>query len=196
MNICVFCSSSNAIGSEYFKLAKELGSLIGQNHHNLVYGGANVGSMNELAKSVQENGGRVTAIMPEFIEIKGLLYNNADEIIITKDMRERKKTMENLSDAFIALPGGFGTIEEILEILALKQLQVHNKSVILINYKNHYDSLIELFEQFYSKKFAKPENRNYYHFCKTAEEAIKYCENYKPVSFIDKWFRVQTEENK
>jgi len=191
MNICVFCSSSNAIDSEYFKLAKELGILIGKKNHNLVYGGANIGLMNELAKSVQENGGKVIAIMPEFIEIKGLLYNDADEIIITKDLRERKKTMESISGAFIALPGGFGTLEEILEILTLKQLQVHNKSIVFINHNHYFDSLISLFEQFYSKNFAKQENRNYYEFCKNPDEAINLCENYKPGGFIEKWYQNQ-----
>lgn len=190
MNICVFCSSSDAVDNKYFNLARSLGILLGMNHHTLVYGGANVGLMNMLAKSVQENGGKVIAVMPEFIEIKGLLYTNADEIIITKDLRERKKTMEHLADAFVALPGGFGTLEEIMEIITLKQLQLHNKPVIFINYDHYYDKLYELFEQFITEHFAKAENRKYYQFIDNPENAVTSCESYQPVNFIDKWFKV------
>jgi hypothetical protein len=194
MNICVFCSSSDALDQGYFQEAKTLGNLMAQHKHNLVYGGSNVGLMNELANTIREQGGKVTGVIPELIRDKGLAHINIDDLIVTHDMAERKKTMASLSDAFIAMPGGFGTLEEILEIVTLKQLQVHNKPVVFLNTNGFYDKLMEFFEHFYLNYFAKTEYREYYHLAATPDEAISYIENYQPPDFKDKWYWVGKEE--
>lgn len=194
MNICVFCSSSNALDPIYFETARHLGDLMIQHKHDLVYGGSNVGLMNELANAIQSQGGRVTGVIPELIHDKGLGHAAIDELIVTPDMADRKKMMASLSDAFIAMPGGFGTLEEILEIITLKQLQVHNKAVVFLNTNGFYDKLMEFFEQFYQHYFAKTDYRDYYYVASTPEEAIAYIENYQAPDFKDKWYWVGKEE--
>ena len=187
-NICVYCSSSDAVRSVYFETARELGGLISKRQHTLVYGGASVGLMGEVAIYSHKGGAKVIGIMPEGLADKGISYEKADQFIVTKNMRERKEKMESLSDAFISLPGGFGTLEEILEILTLKQLQFHNKAVVIINTDGFYDDLINMFEYIYKEHFAKPDYRSLYFIAKDAKEAIDYIENYKPVQLASKWY--------
>lgn len=194
MNICVFCSSSNALNSLYFEETRTLGNLMAKHKHNLVYGGSNVGLMNELANTIRSQGGKVTGVIPKLIRDKGLAHNDLDDLIVTPDMSERKKTMAILSDAFIAMPGGFGTLEEILEIVTLKQLQVHSKAVVFLNTDGFYDKLMEFFEQFYQQYFAKTDYREYYFLAATPQEAIAYIENYRAPDFKDKWYWVGKEE--
>ncbi len=194
MNICVFCSSSNALDKIYFEAARQLGGLMAARHHDLIYGGSNVGLMNELANTLKTRGRSVTGVIPELIRDKGLSHANIDELIITPDMTDRKKTMARLSDAFIAMPGGFGTLEETLEIITLKQLQVHNKPVVFLNTDGFYDKLMAFFEVFYSNYFAKRDYREYYYLANTPDDAINYIENYSAPDFKDKWYWVGADE--
>ncbi|MEA3444796.1 MAG: TIGR00730 family Rossman fold protein [Bacteroidota bacterium] len=194
MNICVFCSSSDALDLKYFETARELGNLMVQNQHDLIYGGSNVGLMNELANAIKSRGRKVTGVIPRLIHDKGLAHNNIDNLIVTPDMADRKKKMAQLSDAFIAMPGGFGTLEEILEIITLKQLQVHSKPVVFLNTNGFYNKLMEFFELFYQNYFAKTDYREYYFMANTPEEAIEYIENYNAPDFKDKWYWVGSEE--
>ena len=194
MNICVFCSSSNALDSKFFKEAIDLGTLLSEHKHNLVYGGANVGLMNEIAETMLKHGSHITGVIPEVINNKGLAFKDAHELIITKDLSERKMKMMNLSDAFIALPGGFGTLEEILEVVTLKQLQVHNKPIIFLNTDNFYSKLFSFFETIYDNYFAKKEYKSYYYLAETPDEIVEYLNNYSPPDFKDKWYNVRSEE--
>ena len=149
MNICVFCSSSNAIANVYFEAAVNLGKLIGQNNHSIVYGGANVGLMHTVAESARQSGAISIGIIPESIHNKKLSSPLDHEQIITPNMRDRKYLMRKRSDAFIALPGGFGTLEEILEVITLKQLQYHQKPIVFINTEGFFNSLFDQFERAY-----------------------------------------------
>ncbi len=194
MKICVFCSSSNALNKVYFDAAGQLGVIMANNNHELVYGGSNVGLMNKLANSIQDNGGIVTGVIPEVIKNKGLAYQKADRLIVTSDLSERKKTMTEMADAFIALPGGFGTLEEILEVMTLKQLQIHNKPIVFLNTNNFYDKLFHFFDTVYDDFFAKEEYRSYYSLFDNPLDVINYIENYKLPEFSDKWFNVNPEE--
>ncbi|MEW5819483.1 MAG: TIGR00730 family Rossman fold protein [Cyanobacteriota bacterium] len=187
--ICVYSSSSDAVKQIYFDEAEKLGILIAQNSYTLVYGGANVGLMGKIAESVYLNKGKVIGIMPEALTDKGITFDKADELIVTKNMYERKATMAKLSDAFIALPGGFGTLEELLEILTHRQLLFHNKPVVLINTDNYYYKLIEVFEHIYNENFAKPDYREMYYLAPDAVSAINYIKNYKPVALVNKWYK-------
>lgn len=194
MKICVFCASSNALAPQYYKLASEIGQSIGSKGHELVYGGSNVGLMEELSSSVKKSGGKITGIIPQKMKEKGLASSNADELIVTPDMSRRKYEMEELADAFIALPGGFGTLEEILEVITLKQLQYHNKPVVLINYNGFYDELLVFFDRMYRDNFAKLQYKDYYKVLTTAAEALEYVENYRAPRATDKWYNVQPDE--
>lgn len=190
MNICVFCSSSNAIADVYFKDAERLGKLIGQKGHSLINGGANVGLMETVTIAAGKSGASTLGIIPERMLNKNLVSNHSHKVEITADMMERKARMRELSDAFIALPGGFGTLEEILEVITLKQLDYHRKPVIFINTGHYYDHLFQQFEHSYTEHFAKPEYSRYYFIAKNPEEAISYIENYQPEEVLSKWYKV------
>ncbi len=189
-NICVFCSSSNAVPSEFFDEAKELGKIIASNSYNLVYGGAKVGLMGAVANSVKENGGTVVGIIPKMIKDKELANHNCDELIITKDLRERKHIMGERSDAYIALPGGFGTFEEILEVLTLKQLDIESKPIVFVNTMNYYKHLQLLIEDSIKYNVMKTSAQDLYFFAENSQEAIEYIKNYKPSQKESKWFDV------
>jgi hypothetical protein len=187
-SICVFSSSSDVIDRGFFEVAAELGAAIARRGDVMVYGGCSVGLMGAAARAVHEHKGHVIGVIPSFIESKGLGYEAADELIVTRDMRDRKATMEARSDAFIALPGGFGTLEEMFEIITLKQLQQHTKPVIFLNHAGFYDPLATLFEHMFEHRVAKPVYRTLYHFSQTVQEAFEYLDAYQPPQFENKWF--------
>lgn len=195
MNICVFSSSSNAIAPVYFQEAKKLGKLIGDNGHNLVNGGANVGLMEEVTTAAYNAGAKTIGVLPERLINRSLASKITDEIIVTKDMQERKAKMRELSDAFIALPGGFGTLEEILEVITLRQLSYHTKPVVFINTNNYFKYLKKQFEVSFSELFAKEVYRELFFFAIDAEEAIQHIEQYNPVELDSKWFTVPEKNN-
>ena len=186
--ICVYSSSSDAVAAEYVRAAVELGRLIGERGMELVYGGANVGLMGTLARAAKNAGGRVTGVIPRAIAARGLAFGDADELVLTDTLRERKAVMEERAGTFIALPGGFGTLEETLEAITLKQLGIHDKPVVFVNTAGFYDGLLGLFERFYELDFAKAESRSLYHVAPGPEEAMAYIETYSPVVFPEKWF--------
>ncbi|MBP7738620.1 MAG: TIGR00730 family Rossman fold protein [Spirochaetes bacterium] len=187
-NICVFCSSSSAVSGDYFRAARDLGRSLGENNFTLVYGGVSVGLMGELAGASTASGGTVISVIPESIRNKGITYEKADRIIFTKDLRERKAVMEEMSDAFIALPGGFGTLEEVMEILTLKQLKLQAKAVVFINTNGFYDNLLRFFDTIYSESFAKRIFQNLYSVVPDAESAIRALRDYEPVELESKWY--------
>jgi cytokinin riboside 5'-monophosphate phosphoribohydrolase len=186
--ICVFCSASSAIDDIYFDAAQELGKSIGERGWSLVYGGSDIGLMGAVARAVHLHNGTVVGVIPQTIHARGIAYETADEILITKDLRDRKAEMERRADAFIAMPGGFGTLEEIVEVLTLKQLQLHLKPIIFLNTNGFYDPLITLFEHFYQQRFAKPDTRQLYYVAPDADSASEYIETYQPPITESKWF--------
>lgn len=196
MNICVFCSSSNAIDHEHFSHAEILGQLIAEKGHSLIYGGANVGLMEHLALFTKQHGGKITGIIPQKIYDKELASEHPDQSIVTETMDERKKLMRESSEAFIALPGGFGTLEEILEVITLKQLDYHHKPIVFINTKGFYDHLFLQFEKSYSEHFAKENYRKLYTVVENPQQALAYIENYTPLDLGLKWFNVPQKNTK
>lgn len=184
--ICVYCSSSDALAPAFFDAARALGVMLAQQGHTLVYGGAYVGLMGALARAVHEQGGRVVGVIPEHMLAQA--YHDADELVVTRDMRERKKVMAEHADAFIGMPGGFGTLEEVLEVLTLKQLQLHSKPIALLNTLGFYDHLVSLFEHMYSAQFAKPAYRQLYYVAEDAPGVMSYIDAYAPVDLGPKWF--------
>ena len=186
--ICVYCSSSDAVNPDFFNLTKELGRMIAENNYGLVYGGGNIGLMGTLARSVKDNNGKVIGVIPRALHEKGLSFKDADKLIIAKDLRERKAIMEEYAHAFISLPGGFGTLEEILEILTLKQLKFHNKAIVFLSCRNFFKPLRELFDHIYTEKFAKEDYKKLYCFTDNIKTVFDYIDQYKPVKLKDKWF--------
>jgi cytokinin riboside 5'-monophosphate phosphoribohydrolase len=187
MNITVFSSSSDAVDPQFFRVADELGRMIGARGYSLVYGGTNIGLMGAVAKAAYESGARVIGVIPRHIADRGIAFEEAHELIFTRDLRERKAVMETQADAFVVLPGGFGTLEETVEIITLKQLHRHEKAVLLLNAHGFYDPLLALFEHFFEQRFAKTASRALYHFAPTVQEAFAYLDAYQPVPIPSKW---------
>ena len=190
MKICIFSSSSNGIDSIYVDETVKLSRLIGEQNHTLVNGGANVGLMETVLKEAKDAGAKTIGVIPEKLNGHKLASEHADELIVSKDMMERKSIMRDLSDAFIALPGGFGTLEEILEVITLKQLDYHSKAIVFLNTNGFYNDLFKQFEKSFEEKFAKEAYRNLYHIANSSEEVMKYLANYTPAQPINKWYKV------
>lgn len=142
MNICVFCGSSTGTNPIYADSARELGYLIASNHHTLVYGGGNIGLMGIVADAVLEKGGKVIGIIPDFLIKKEVGHSGLSQLEIVGSMHERKRRMADLTDAFIALPGGWGTLDETAEILTWKQLELVNQPLGILNVNGFFDSLL------------------------------------------------------
>lgn len=185
--ICVYSSSSCTIDDCYFDVAKSLGREIARRGDTFLYGGGLVGLMGETARAVHDSGGRVIGVIPKALNVKGVVYEYCDELIVTEGLRERKAEMDARSDAFIALPGGYGTLEEILEIITLKQLRYHNKPIVLLNTNGFYDNLLAQFDLLIDCRFAKEECRKLYYVTDNVSEALQYIDSYRPVEFSVKW---------
>ncbi len=153
----------------------------------MLFGGGLLGLMGATAKSVHQNNGKVIGVIPKALNLPGVVYENCDQLIVTDGLRERKAVMDSKSDAFIALPGGYGTLEEILEIITLKQLGYHNKPVVILNTNGFYGQLLTLFEQIIDQHFAKPDCRQLYQVVKEPLEALTYIDHYQPFAFREKW---------
>lgn len=185
--ICVYSSSSWAIDPVYFEAASALGREIAAKGHLFLFGGGLTGLMGACARSVHQHHGHVIGIIPEALHVKGIVYDRCDELVVTKGLRERKATMDERSDAFIALPGGYGTLEEVLEIITLKQLRYHNKPIIILNINHFYDKLLEQFETIISQQFAKPECQELYFVTEDISAALVYIDSYEPPVFVPRW---------
>jgi len=188
MKICVFCSSSDAVGPEYFAAAAAMGSLIGSGGHTLVFGGGRVGMMGAVARAVHAAGGRVVGIIPRFMDRTGVTYEKCDDLVVTEDMRDRKARMMSSSNAFVALPGGFGTLEELSELITLLQFRLLTGPLALVNTLGFYDGLAGIFERFYREKFAKPENGSVLALVEDPEAAMRYIDTFTPPKLVSKWF--------
>jgi len=187
-SLCVFCSSSDALEQHYFDLATNLGKALAQHNITLVYGGAHVGVMKHLALAVQQNNGQVHGIIPRVIFEKGIAYEEADELTMVDDMAQRKQIMENEADAFVALPGGIGTLDEVFEMLALKQLGQHNKPVVFLDTNGFYNSLAPHLEKLVKEHFIKQQANALYHISHTLEDMFDYFDRYETKDLGGKWF--------
>jgi hypothetical protein len=171
-SICVYCSSSNAIADTYPPVAEALGHGLARRGHTLVYGGGAVGLMGVLAHAAHEKGGSVTGVIPSKLqEREGIAYD-ADELVVTDTMRERKGIMIRRSDAFVVLPGGYGTLEEFMEVLTLKQLGYHDHPIVLLNVDGFFDTLLDFFGELREGRFAREAIGDLVHVVSTAEEAL------------------------
>ena len=178
-NICVFASSSNHLKDIFYRDASHLGELLGKNNMNIVYGGSRLGMMFACASQVKQNGGKIIGIMPQRLYDMG--YGNSDdcdEFLITSGMRERKAKMDEISDGVIALAGGFGTLEEISEMIVQKQLGYNNKPIVFLNTDGFYDGLVSFFDVIIKHGFAKNGCERLYYVANTPKDAIGYIKSY------------------
>jgi len=186
--VCVYCSSSSRVDSVYRDAAEKLGRFVAENGYHLVYGGGNLGLMGVLAQTVKNHGGTITSVNLELFVRKRINFEGADELVVARTMGERKRIMIDRSDAFIALPGGFGTLEELSEVLTLKQLHFHTKPIVILNTNRYYDHFLDWIEHSFSEEFVKEKYREIYHVTDVPEEVITYLQSYSPVELPVKWF--------
>lgn len=189
--LCVYCSSSDRLDPKYVDAAAELGRLMVVRGWGLIYGGGNTGLMGALARTVKQSGGRVVGIIPEFMKTRELAFVDADELVIVVTMRERKLLMETRADAFVALPGGWGTLEEIMEILTLRQLDVVKKPCVFLNQDGFYDDLLRLFDRMLRERFFKPSNMNLFRAASTVPEVFTQIDAAGGASAESKWFETR-----
>jgi uncharacterized protein (TIGR00730 family) len=157
--ICVFCGSSTGLRPVYAEAARALGALLVQRRIGLVYGGGCVGLMGTIADAIMRAGGEVIGVIPEALVERELAHGDVTELIVVRSMHERKAKMAELSDAFIAMPGGYGTFEEFCEIITWAQLGLHRKPCGILNVDGYYDPLLTLFDRAVAEGFLHPRNR-------------------------------------
>lgn len=152
-SVCVYCASSSKVNEIYFDAARRLGELLAENDIQLVYGAGNQGLMGALADVVLKNGGHVTGVIPDFMHKEGWSHGSLSELNLVGTMHERKYIMSSTVDAAIALPGGCGTLEELLEVITWKQLGLFHRPIIIVNTAGYYNPLIEMFERAVEERF-------------------------------------------
>lgn len=155
MNLCVFCASSRNLEQKYYLIAEKFAKIIVKNNWTLITGGSNIGLMNSLVKTVAQNNGKSIGVIPKNFANKNLANFDNSKLIFTTDIQERKKVLTKISDAFVIFPGGFGTLDEFFEIITLKQIGAHNKSIALFNQNGIYNFLLKFFDKLYSENFIK-----------------------------------------
>lgn len=188
-NICIFCGSSMGSDPEYGKGAVALATYMTDNDYNLVYGGANVGLMKILADTMLASGkGEVIGIMPRGLVEKEVAHNEITKLHIVESMTERKNLMVKLSDCFITLPGGFGTFDEMAEVLTYNQLRLTDKPLGILNINGYFDHLLAFFEHAVHQRFLRQEHYNNVIIEENIEKLFRRLEAYKPVS-TQKWIR-------
>lgn len=171
--ICVFASSSARLTDAQYAYAKALGEEIAKSGYGLVFGGGRLGLMGAVADGALAHGGPVIGVIPEHLHKPGIAHPGCHELVVTPTMHVRKETMENRCAAFIALPGGFGTLEELLEVITLRQLGYHEKPIILCNQDGYFDALLQQFEAGFSGGFADEAYRALYCTANTPKEALQ-----------------------
>lgn len=173
-SVTVYCSSAGKVDRVYFDAAGELGKRIAQENWQLVYGGNDCGCMGALANAARAAGGKVIGVTPQVLVDEGIADGQCHELIVTPDMRQRKALLEQRGDAFITLPGGLGTLEEIFEILVGRTLGLHDKPIILLNVNRFYDPLIEMIRHGIEQRFIRPHAWGKLQVSTTVAEAVEF----------------------
>jgi len=171
--ICVFCGSSPGVKPAYAAAAQELGSMIGTRGHSLVFGGGNNGLMGVVARSAHVAGAKILGILPDFLKkIEVPLAPESEELVIVPDMQIRKQKMLAASDAFVVLPGGLGTLDELFEVLSISQLKVHDKPILVVDTEGFFEPLWPMLTKIVAEGFAHARIGDLYHVVKTPAEAM------------------------
>ena len=184
--ICVFGASRNKTAEKYFAAAKRVGELVGDAGADMVFGGGDAGLMGAAARGLRSKGGRIYGVIPEKLNLPGIAYPSCDELIVTPTMHSRKAKMEQMSDGFIALPGGFGTLEEIMEVITLKQLGYMDAPIVLLDQDGFYSALLSQFQHCMQEGFTDPAFASLYTAAATPEEAVHAALHYTAAPLPDK----------
>lgn len=171
-NVCVYSASSTKIAPKYFEAATELGHILASESINLINGAGSIGLMAATSNAALEAGGTVTGVIPRFMVEQGWHHNGLTQLIETETMHERKQLMADLSDGVIALPGGCGTMEELMEIITWKQLGLYLKPIVILNIDGFYDPLLEMLQRAIEKNFMREEHKNIWQVATSPQEAI------------------------
>ena len=184
--VCVYCGSSPGAQPEYAKAARELGRVLASEGLGVIYGGSNVGLMGQLADGALEGGGEVIGVIPKMFVNKGIDHWGLTEVRVVDSMHERKAIMAELGDAFIALPGGMGTLEEFFEVLTWAQLGIHRKPCGLLNVCGYYDRLIDFLNHTVAERFIRRDHRSMILVADTPTALLEKFQEYRaPV--VEKW---------
>lgn len=171
-SLCVYCASSSKVHADYFEAARQLGTLMAKKGIGLVYGAGNMGLMGSVADAVLDGGGRVTGVIPRFMVERGWHHRQLTELRVTEDMHQRKRLMARLGDASIALPGGCGTLEELLEVITWKQLGLYLKPIVLLNVRGYFDPLLGMFARAVDEHFMGKAHATLWTVAETPAEAL------------------------
>lgn len=190
-NIAVYCGSAPGFDPNFMTAAYELGESLASGQIGLVYGGASVGLMGAVANGCLSKNGSVTGVLPTFLKKKEIEHSGLGKLILVETMHERKRVMFDLSDAFIVLPGGFGTMEEFFEIITWSQLGLHYKPVVLLNWNGFYNPLVQMFRTMVESGFLKKENAALVQVLENSKDLLPTLQNYSP-SKTEKWLSKDT----
>jgi TIGR00730 family protein len=175
--ICVFCASSNKVDQRYFKATEILATQLVNQNITTIYGGGLAGLMGHLANTILSQGGKVIGVLPRFMEKVEWGHKGLSELILVEDMHERKKLLIKDVDAVVALPGGCGTLEELMEVITLKRLGKFTKPIVILNLNGFYNPLVVLLQRMIDEKFMRPEHADIWQVVETAEEILPAIEN-------------------
>ncbi len=187
-SIVVFCGSSEGNDLDVLKAASELGRILANEKITLVYGGAKIGVMGAVAQGTLDAHGKVIGVIPDFLKVKEVVHSGLTELIITENMHERKLLMHELTDGIITLPGGFGTLEELFEMITWAQLGLHQKPIGLLNTNGFYDDLLKMLRKMVTKGFLKQENYDMLLVDDSVVGLLEKMENYRPLP-TPKWIK-------
>ena len=179
MKVCVFGASSRDLAQIYYDEAYAMGAALARRGHTIVFGGGTSGLMGAAARGAKSEGGRLIGVAPRFFDEPGILYEGCDEMIFTETMSERKKAMEDMSDAFVTLPGGIGTFEEFFEALTLKQLGRHAKAMAVLNTNGYYDAMEAMLQRAVDEEFFTPDGKALYAMFTDVDRLAAYIESYE-----------------
>lgn len=192
--LCVFCGSNRGTLPEYTSAVRSLGRELADRQIGLVFGGGGVGLMGEIADAVLDAGGQVVGVLPHSLGSKEIAHPDVEDIRIVGSMHERKALMSELSDGFIAAPGGYGTLEELFEQLTWGQLGIHRKPCGLLNVAHYFDPLLAFLDSSAQQKFIRPQHRETLLAADTAEDLIAQLETYQPPQ-VDKWLDFEPRDS-
>lgn len=185
-SLAIFCASSDGVDTHIYKEAYEVGVFLASREIELVFGGSKLGLMGQVAKGVLDNSGKVTGVIPDFLKTKEVVHTGLTNLITTEDMHGRKLKMHDLSDGFIALPGGFGTLEELFEILTWAQLGLHQKPIGILNGNGYFDDLIHMMDSMVRKGLLREDNMNLVLVDQTMEGLFEKMQQFEPMP-VPKW---------
>lgn len=190
-SLCVYCASSDRLDPKYAAVAEQVGREIARRGWALVYGGGKTGLMGAVARGTKGGGGRVIGVIPEFMKARELEFTEADELISVITMRERKMLMETRADAFLALPGGWGTLEELLEILTLAHLEVLQKPIVILNQDGYYDDMLRMFDRVVTENFMRETIRGKFAVANTVKGVFPLIESWQHQPGDAKWYQTR-----